>query len=142
MAEMLNDNFNPRKVLLDMENRLLADAQKITPHSLIVKNDVGDESDHAGDERSREISLLLTGRIKVSLMAIEEAFEKIEEGTYGICEECENKIAPGRLRVMPLTKLCLTCQSRLEKEKSLEERVEERLRYKELTTELEKEETD
>jgi len=139
---MLRDNFSPRKVLLDMKKGLLGDVQKLIPQSLIVKNDIGDEADQAGDERNREVSFLLTGRIKASLMAIEEALKKIERGTYGICEECEDKIEPGRLKLMPLTKLCLTCQSRLEMKMSLEERAEERLRYKELATELEKEETD
>ena len=138
---MLKDDISPKKVLLDMKNRLLADAQKIMPHSLIVKNDVGDEADQAGDERNREVSIILAGRMKSCLMAIEEAFEKIEEGAYGICEECGEKIVPGRLRVMPLTKLCLTCQSRVEVEMSLEKRAKELLRIEQLATEPRKEET-
>jgi DnaK suppressor protein len=139
---MLRDNFNPRKVLLDMKEKLLADVQKLLPQSLIVKNDIGDEADQAGDERNHEVSLLLAGRMKSSLMAIEGALRNIEEGTYGICEECGDRVELGRLRVMPLTNLCLTCQSRLEMEMSLEKRAEEQLRYKQLATELEKEETD
>jgi DnaK suppressor protein len=139
---MLNDNFNLSKMLLEMKKKLLADAQKLLPQALTIKNDIGDEADQAGDERDREVSLLLTGRIKSSLMAIEEALGKIEEGTYGICEECGDKIEQGRLRVMPLTKLCLTCQSRVEVEMSLEKRAEEQLRYEQSATELEKKETD
>src|SRR3972149_1635517 len=117
---MLHDNVSPRKVLLEMKMRLVADVGKAIPESLMVPNDIGDKADQAGDERNREVSLLLTGRIKASLMAIEEALEKMEEGTYGICEECEDEIPPGRLKVMPLAKLCLMCQSRLEMEMNLE----------------------
>jgi DnaK suppressor protein len=125
-----------------MNNRLLADYQKLLSQSVSVKNDIGDEADQAGDERNREVSILLTGRIKASLMAIKEALKKIEEGTYGICEECGKKIEPGRVRVMPLTKLCLTCQSRVEVEMSLEKWAEEQLRYEQLATEPKKKETD
>ena len=138
---MLRDYFNSRKVLLDMKKRLLIDAQKSLPQSSVVTNDVGDLADQAGDERNREVSFLLCGRSKASLMAIEEALKKIEEETYGICEECEDEIVPGRLKAMPLAKLCLACQSRLEMEMSLEKRAEEQLRYKQLA-EREKEETD
>ena len=137
---MLPDNFSPRKVLLEMKKRLLAGVEKPIPESLMAANDIGDEADQAEDERNREVSLLLTGRIKASLMAIEEALEKVEEGTYGICEECEDKIPPGRLRVMPLAKFCLLCQSRLEMEMSFEKRAEEQLRYQQLATDLTKEE--
>ena len=139
---MLRDNSSARKVLLEMKKRLLADVEKPILESLMIPNDMGDEADQAGDERNREVSLLLTGRIKASLMAIEEALEKMEEGTYGICEECEEEIPPGRLKAMPLAKLCLMCQSRLEMEMSLEKRDEEQLRYQELATDLKKEEND
>ena len=139
---MLRDNFNPRKALLDMKKRLLVDAQKPLPQSAVATNDVGDLADQAGDERNREVSFLLNGRSKANLMAIEEALKKIEEGTYGICEECDDEIVPGRLKAMPLAKLCLACQSRLEMEMSLEKRAEEQLQYKQLATEREREETD
>jgi len=119
-----------------MKNRLLVDAHKLFPQSSAVTNDIGDEADQAGDERNRAVSLLLAGRIKASIMAIEEALENIEKGTYGICEECGDKIELRRLRVMPLTKLCLTCQARSEMEMSLEKRAEEQLRYIQLATEL------
>lgn len=46
----------------------------------------------------------------------EEALEKIEKGTYGICKECDDPIGPGPLKAMPLAKLCVVCQSILEKE--------------------------
>ena len=111
-----------------------SDAQKPLHQSAVATNDVGDLADQAGDERNREVSFLLNGRSKANLMAIEEALKKIEEGTYGICEECDDEIVPGRLKAMPLAKLCLACQSRLEMEMSLEKRAEEQLQYKQLAT--------
>jgi DnaK suppressor protein len=99
--------------------------------------------DQAGDERDRELSLLLTGRDKEKLTAINEALEKFNEGTYGICEECGEKIGAGRIKVMPLAKFCVSCQSRLEKEMSILKKTEEDLTYRGLayTAGTEEEET-
>ncbi len=41
---------------------------------------------------------------------IKEALEKIEKGEYGACEECREEIGQGRLKAMPLAKLCVNCQ--------------------------------
>jgi DnaK suppressor protein len=124
-------NEAARKAILAMRQRLLADiSEKPIPETLIVTTDIGDLVDQAGDERDREMSLLLTGRGKEKLQAINEALEKIREGSYGICEECGDKIGPGRLKVMLLAKYCVSCQSKLEKEISLLRKAEEDLEYR------------
>ena len=89
--------------------------EKPLPESLAIAEGRGDEADQAGEERSRELSLLLKTRNKQKLQALEEAWEKVEKGTYGICEECKDPIGAGRLKAMPLATLCITCQSKLEK---------------------------
>jgi len=128
-------NEAARKAILTMRQRLLADiSEKPIPETLIVNTDIGDLVDQAGDERDREMSLLLTGRGKEKLQAINEALEKIREGSYGICEECGDKIGPGRLKVMLLAKYCVSCQSKLEKEISLLRRAEEDLEYRGLAS--------
>ena len=114
-----------------MRQKLIADiSEKPIPETLIATTEIGDMVDQAGDERDREMSLLLTGRDKEKLHAINEALEKIREGSYGICEECGDKIGPGRLKVMPLAKYCVSCQSKLEKEISLLRKAEEDLEYR------------
>ncbi len=120
-----------RKLLMGMREKLLADiSENALPESLIASNEIGDLVDQAGDERDRELSLLLSGRDKEKLAAIDEALEKLEEGTYGTCEECGDKIGPGRLKVMPLARLCVNCQSKMEKEVSLLRRADEDLTYR------------
>ncbi len=120
-----------RKLLMGMREKLLADiSENALPESLIASNEIGDLVDQAGDERDRELSLLLSGRDKEKLAAIDEALEKLEEGTYGTCEECGDKIGPGRLKVMPLARLCVNCQSKMEKEVSLLRRADEDLNYR------------
>jgi DnaK suppressor protein len=75
-----------------------------------------DTYDLASEERTREINLILSDRDREKLQAIEDALERIDAGTYGICEMCEEEIAPERLEALPFTRLCVTCQSDLEKE--------------------------
>jgi len=103
-----------RKALLDMKENLLAEGRrKSPPDNLDVSLDIGDEGD---TDRTHEISVLLSLRDKEKLLAIDEALEKLREGTYGICEECGDEIGSERLKAMPLARLCVPCQSRLEKE--------------------------
>jgi DnaK suppressor protein len=93
--------------------------------------EVGDEADLANDDWAREMSLLFTNREKEKLSAIEEAIQKLNENTYGVCERCGREIQPGRLRVLPLAKYCIECQSAIEKESPSAER-QAALRYPEL----------
>ena len=123
-----------RKALMDMRQKLLAEiSENPVPEALVTQSDIGDLIDQAGDERDRELSLLLSGRDKEKLMAINEALEKLNEGDYGVCAECGEKIGPGRLKVMPLAILCVSCQSKFEKEVRLQRKADEDLTYRGLT---------
>jgi DnaK suppressor protein len=125
------DKAATRKLLLAMREKLIAEiSENLIPESLTASSDIGDLVDQAGDERDRELSLLLTGRDKEKLAAINEALEKLKEGTYGVCEECGDKIGQGRLKVMPLAKYCVTCQSKIEREMTLQKKAEEDLKYR------------
>jgi DnaK suppressor protein len=120
-----------RKAILAMREKIISEiSEKPIPETLLATTEIGDLVDQAGDERDRELSLLLTSRDKEKLQAINEALEKIREGGYGICEECGDKIGMGRLKVMPLAKYCVSCQSKLEKEMSLLKKAEEDLKYR------------
>lgn len=120
-----------RKSLLGMREKLIKEISETrVPEPLLAPSNIGDLVDQAGDERDRELSLLLTGREKEKLSAINEALEKLNEGTYGICEECGEKIGAGRIKVMPLAKFCVSCQSKLEKEMSILKKTEEDLTYR------------
>jgi len=124
-------NAATRKLLWNMREKLISEiSSSLTPESLTASSEIGDLVDQAGDERDRELSLLLTDRDKEKLFAINEALEKLKEGGYGICEECGEKIGQGRVKVMPLAKYCVNCQSKIEKEMVLQKRVEEGLQYR------------
>jgi DnaK suppressor protein len=132
-----------RKTLLDMKERLLAEGLgRSLPEDLVRPFDIGDEGDRADAERTHEVSILISARDKEKLLAIEGALEKIREGTYGVCEDCGDEIGSGRLEAMPLAKLCVTCQSRTEKEIAHQRFSEERLSNRPLISEIAEKETD
>ncbi len=119
-----------RKILTDMRQRLLNEiSARIAPDSPATIPENGDLADQAGDERERELSLLLTDREQGKLRAVDEALEKLKKGTYGLCEDCGNPITPQRLKAIPLAKLCFSCQTEEEKEMSIQKEEEEELAY-------------
>ena len=104
------------------------------------KSDIGDLYDVASSERDRELSLLLGERGRSKLQEIEDALNRIREGTYGICEECEEQIVPGRLKVMPFTRVCVNCKSKEEREKGVIPIYEGERRYRKFSISEVKEE--
>jgi DnaK suppressor protein len=100
----------------------------------------GDIYDQASSERDRELGLLLGDREREKVHSIDEALLRINEGDYGICEECDEDIPMGRLKAMPFTRHCVKCKSDLEKLQAQTRRVEEERAYREIPIGSEEEE--
>jgi DnaK suppressor protein len=66
-----------------------------------------------GDGTSEAISRIteagVGGTLEMTLIKVERALEKIDEGTYGVCDQCGQPIARGRLKVAPESTLCVEC---------------------------------
>ncbi|ABQ24925.1 TraR/DksA family transcriptional regulator [Geotalea uraniireducens] len=92
----------------------------------------GDIYDQASSERDRELGLLLDDREREKLRNIDEALLKIEEGEYGICEECEEEIPLGRLKIVPFARYCVKCKADIEKLQAQTKRFEEDRAYREI----------
>ena len=78
--------------------------------------DIGDILDSVSEERTRELDLILTDREKRKLAQIDDALDRLEENTYGLCEECGIKIPKARLKVLPFARYCVECQEKNERE--------------------------
>ncbi len=77
-------------------------------------NGVSDDGDFA-DVASRDaMQASKFARYRSQLRVIEEALQKIDEGTYGICDDCGMEIPVGRLNVMPFAVRCVDCQEKRE----------------------------
>jgi DnaK suppressor protein len=74
-----------------------------------------DEEDQAQVNLLEETQFSLIEPKRQELVAIEEALQRLENGTYGECEACGKNIEPRRLEIMPQTALCRDCQSQKEK---------------------------
>ncbi|MEE9505095.1 MAG: RNA polymerase-binding protein DksA [Thermodesulfobacteriota bacterium] len=75
-----------------------------------------DPLDRATMELERDFSLRIRGRETVLIGKIKEALERIENGTYGICEDCEEEISKERLKARPVATLCIECKRKQEAE--------------------------
>jgi DnaK suppressor protein len=93
--------------------------QTLTEDMSFDASDLPDEMDLASSEYLQSFTFRLRGREKVFLDKIDKALIKIEDGTFGQCESCEEEISPKRLEARPETTLCIRCkedQERAEKD--------------------------
>jgi DnaK suppressor protein len=80
-----------------------------------------DEGDWAVVDISEDLSLRRLDSHRQLLLDIDECLRKIQEGTYGICEECGEEISQKRLNVIPTATLCIDCKENKEKMEALEQ---------------------
>jgi DnaK suppressor protein len=103
-----------------MGHQLNADLQQRIDHVL-------DSGDQATLDIAEELDLSLLEMRNKNLKAINDALQRLKEGTYGICEACGGEIPEKRLMVMPFTPCCVACQ---EKQEALEKVEKEEDRFK------------
>ena len=72
----------------------------------------GDMADQASGNNEVHIQLKLKQTDAKILQAIEEALERIQKGTYGVCRDCGEPIAEARLKAIPWTRVCITCKEK------------------------------
>ncbi|MFQ5431362.1 MAG: TraR/DksA family transcriptional regulator [Nitrospinota bacterium] len=76
----------------------------------------GDQLDIAGSASEHEMSMTMRLRATEELKMIDEAIKKLHNGTYGICDNCEENIESKRLKARPFVQYCLKCQEDMERE--------------------------
>ena len=72
----------------------------------------GDLADQATGNNEVHIQLKLKQTDAKILQAIEEALERIQKGTYGVCRDCGEPIAEARLNAIPWTRVCISCKAK------------------------------
>jgi DnaK suppressor protein len=72
----------------------------------------GDLADQASGNNEVHIQLKLRQTDAKILTAIEEALARIEKGSYGMCRDCGEPIAPARLNAIPWTRVCISCKEK------------------------------
>lgn len=100
-----------RTKLEEMSKELLSEAEK-TIHEMTDHSDnYPDPTDRATAESDRSFELRIRDRERKLLAKIKAAIERIDEGTYGICDECGDDISTKRLEARPVTTLCIECKT-------------------------------
>ncbi len=111
--------------LLEAERRRLTDElEAIEEHQPELEHQVGmdlagsydeDFADVAGDTFEREKGFAIESSVQALLTQVEEALARMDDGAYGICENCGRPIHPARLRAIPYAKLCIDCKAKEER---------------------------
>ncbi len=109
-----------KKILLHQREALLSGAG-VALSSLPSEAVFPELGDQASAEIDRNFMLRLKGRERKLLKKIDQALEKIEGNTYGICEACGEEINIKRLKARPVTTMCIECKTEQEEEEKLRE---------------------
>ncbi len=99
-------------------NQMLIEAQRNGDSTLEEMTDnhasYADPSDRATAESDRSFTLRIRDRERKLITKIQDALKRMDDGEYGICEECGEEISLARLKARPVTTLCVSCKARQE----------------------------
>lgn len=109
-------DFNVIRSRLEQERKQLTEEleQRSDSSHLTERRDgspfgkIEEEANGAADLEKR---IALQSRIRDTLVQLEHALQKLDEGTYGLCDSCEQPINPARLEALPLAALCVNCKA-------------------------------
>ncbi len=109
-----------RKKLLRQRELLLAEAREAL-NALPGQTVFPDMGDQATAETDRNFMLRLRSREQKLIKKIDEALDRIDNGTFGICDDCGMEINIKRLDARPVTTLCMECKTQQEEEERIRE---------------------
>jgi len=108
-----------RQLLNGMLDDILRKGEETLEDMTDTREVYADPADRATAESDRSFTLRLRDRERKLIKKIQEAIQRLEDGTYGICEECGDEVGVPRLKARPVTTLCINCKSRQEEEESM-----------------------
>ncbi|MCI5221178.1 MAG: RNA polymerase-binding protein DksA [Candidatus Electrothrix sp. AR4] len=109
-----------REQLEGMKGEIISDVEQTLTDMTSHNGNIPDPNDRATIESDREFELRLRSRERKLLDKIELAIGRIDNGTYGVCAECEEEIGIKRLEARPVASFCIDCKIEQEhREKNL-----------------------
>ena len=110
-----------QSLLENIRTKIVGDVEKAHHNKKSSEvEQMADISDDAARSYGRKLQGDLEEHEWVKLKQVEAALKKVEDGEYGICEQCEQEILETRLEIMPYTEFCIQCLSEMEKQTSLD----------------------
>lgn len=104
-----------RAVLNEEMKSLLGEAGKTVTEMNTDAASFPDPTDRATQESDRNFELRIRDRERKLMNKVKEALERLENGDFGVCEECGEEISDARLKARPVTTLCIDCKMEAEK---------------------------
>ena len=105
--------------LQDEKARILNNTNKKNADLALSTDDLADEVDQASSELNQSVALRLRDRDRLMLYKIELALGKIQSGTFGVCESCDDDIEIKRLEARPVANLCIRCKEAQEQKEKI-----------------------
>ncbi|MEW6260922.1 MAG: RNA polymerase-binding protein DksA [Thermodesulfobacteriota bacterium] len=103
-----------RNYLNDLLQELLGQAEETVSEMATTKENFPDPTDRAALEADRNFMLRIRDRESKLIKKIKNALERIDSGTFGICESCGEEISIERLKARPVTTQCIDCKVKQE----------------------------
>jgi DnaK suppressor protein len=103
-----------RNILNQQLSELARRAYETVEGLLATTINESDSLDRATIEADRYCTLRLRDRESKLIRRIKQSLVAIEEGTYGICEECDSEISVNRLKARPIARYCIKCKTKME----------------------------
>jgi DnaK suppressor protein len=99
-----------KKILLGKREEIVSSPDRPTVADETMRT--GDWVDHSSQENDLHVNLALKQTDTKLLRAIDEALQRVDQGTFGICMDCEEPIAEVRLDAVPWTRVCIDCKEK------------------------------
>lgn len=104
-----------RKILTDLMNELETQSGQAVSELMMEQGREIEALAESAVQMNWDVTLRLRSRESRLIRKIKSALERIEDGTYGICEVCGDNISVKRLLARPVTSKCIECKEREEK---------------------------
>lgn len=108
-----------KKILESQLEQLLQEAGRTVSEMTDEGGNFPDPTDRASLESDRNFELRIRDRERRLIMKIRDALARIENGTFGTCECCEEPIGAARLKARPVTELCIECKTEQERKEKI-----------------------
>jgi DnaK suppressor protein len=118
MTKKREDYF--KKLLTKRLDDLLVEANKTVTGMTDQGGNFPDPTDRATLESDRNFTLRIRDRERRLIVKIKNALDRLENGAFGICEECGEAISDKRLKARPVTTLCINCKKKQENQEKVQ----------------------
>ena len=120
---MATTKSNQVRARLESERKRIQEelVQLSTTHALDERREgspFGKREEEATESMELEKRLALENRLKSLLAEVERAIQKLDDGTYGVCDICSATIDPARMEALPQAILCLNCRQKVKNAKT------------------------